>query len=53
MLVCSQCKRFVKHSTIYYKINGFDQIMEVKGKCKKCGTVDIDWGCYEEVAGYD
>lgn len=51
MIVCSTCKKFVKH--IRYWIDGFDSIVQVKAWCKHCHkTVLCDWDCYEDVVGW-
>ena len=51
MIVCSKCKRFVKNIT--YKINGFDELSDVKGDCKKHGRVEVDYEFWEEVVGVE
>jgi hypothetical protein len=51
MIVCSVCKKFVKH--IHYWINGNDDIVGVEGWCKHCHKhVPCDWDCYEDVVGW-
>lgn len=47
MIVCSQCKRFVKD--IEYMINGLEDIKDVTGVCKKHGRINADWDDYEEI----
>ena len=50
MIRCSICKRFVKNIT--YITNYNDDILEVNGDCKRCGSVKCDWDCYEDLVGY-
>jgi len=47
---CSKCGRFVKNVT--YDINETtDTITNVEGFCSKCGIVELNWDCYEDLVG--
>lgn len=47
MIRCPKCKRFVGNIT--YKINGFDDISDVRGTCKKHGRVEALWDDYCDI----
>jgi hypothetical protein len=49
MITCSVCKKFVKD--IQYMINGFEEINDVTGVCKRHGRVPANYEFYEEIAG--
>jgi hypothetical protein len=47
MVTCSLCKKFVKD--IEYMINGFEDISDVTGVCKKHGRIKADYEDYYEI----
>jgi len=47
MIRCPECKRFAKPTT--YRINGFEEILDVLGICKKHGEVHVLWDDYDEI----
>ncbi|MFX1479992.1 MAG: hypothetical protein ACFFCI_17880 [Promethearchaeota archaeon] len=54
MLRCSKCKRFIKGNTVTYLFNKFtEEIKDVRGVCSKCGEVEVEWDCYEDIVGYE
>jgi len=50
MIRCSLCSKFVKD--IEYMINGFEDIKDVTGVCKKHGRVEAKWDDYYDVTGW-
>lgn len=51
MIVCSKCKKFVKHVTYWTDLN--DDIVKVEGWCTHCHKRGpVDWDCYEDLAGW-
>jgi hypothetical protein len=48
---CPRCKKFL--SKIRYALNGLEELVWVRGNCKKHGRVDAEYECYEEVLGLE
>ncbi len=52
MIRCSVCKRFI--GKITYLINKFtEEISDVKGVCSRCGEVEAEYDCYEDIVGFE
>lgn len=44
---CPRCKRFVRVSSV--TVNGLGDVKSVRGTCRRCGPIEVEWDDYDEV----